>query len=95
MTWCKNNRNDAQWETTECEEEGLSLASKNVGDDEDELESDDLYSKEDLILNSLGHLRWIQQWSNRGDVWKEQEWSVRYENNKRIIGNIFGKFVKE
>ena len=82
--WCKNNWNDVQWETTECEEEGLSLASKNVGDDEDELESDDLYSKEDLTLNSLGHLRWIQPWSDRGDVWKEH-----YGNNMRIIGKIW------
>ena len=46
----------------------LALATKNVGDDEDELESDDLYSNEDSILNSLGHLRWIQPLSDRGDV---------------------------
>ena len=40
----------------ECEDEGLSLASKIVGDDEDELESDDLYSDEDLTLHSLGNV---------------------------------------
>ena len=33
-------------------DEGLSLISKIVGD-EDELESDNLYSDEDLSLNSL------------------------------------------
>ena len=40
----------------ECEDEGLSLASKIVEDDEDELESDDLYSNEDLALHSLGNI---------------------------------------
>ena len=39
-----------------CEDEGLSLASKIIGDGEDELESDDLYSDEDLTLHSLGNL---------------------------------------
>ena len=33
------------------------MPSKIIGDDEDELESDDLYSDEDLTLNSLGNLR--------------------------------------
>ena len=32
---------------------GLSLASKIIGNDEDELKSDNLYSDEDLTLNSL------------------------------------------
>ena len=40
----------------EGEDKGLSLTSKIVGDDEDELKSDTLYSGEDLTLNSLGNL---------------------------------------
>ena len=44
----------------EGEDEGLSLASKIVGDDEHELESDDLYSDDDLTLNSLSNLGCIQ-----------------------------------
>ena len=35
----------------ECEDERLLLASKVVGDDEDELESDNLYSDEDLTFH--------------------------------------------
>ena len=44
----------------EGEDEGLSLGSKIVGDYEDGLKSDDLYSDEDLTINSLGNLRCIQ-----------------------------------
>ena len=55
----REGEDDGGWRT--------SLASKIIGDDEDELESDDLYSDEDLTLNSLGNLRCIQPW---GNVWK-------------------------
>ena len=41
------------------EDEGLSLASKIIRD-EDELKNDNLYSDEDLSLNSLDKLRCIQ-----------------------------------
>ena len=64
-------------------EEGIiKVTSKMVGDNEDELESGDLYSVKDLTLDSLGYLRCILSWSDGGDVWKEQ-----YGNNTRIIGN--------
>ena len=63
----------------ECKDKKLLLASTIVRDDENELESDDLYSDEDLTLQSLGNLR---LWSDWGDAWKEQ-----YGNNTRIIGN--------
>ena len=52
----KNNRNGEWGEMKECEDEGLSLTSKIIGDDEDKLKSDDLYSDEDLALHSLGSL---------------------------------------
>ena len=57
-------------------------ASKIVKDDEDELKSDILYSEKDLIVHSLDNLRYIQLWSDWGNVQKEE-----YRNNTRIISN--------
>ena len=57
----------------------LSLASKIVGDDEDKLKSDNLYSDEDLTLNSLGNLS--------HDPMEAMFEKNNIKNNMRIIGN--------
>ena len=76
--------NGEWWEMMEGKDEGFSLTSKIIRDDEDELESDDLYSDEDLSLNSLGNLRCIQPLSDWGNV---EKWKEQYGNNMRIIDN--------
>ena len=69
--------NGEWWEMKESKDEGLSLVSKIVGDDEDELESDDLYS-EFKFTDNLMCIDCNQPWSNWGDVEK---------NNMGIKGN--------
>ena len=69
---------------------GLSLVSKIIRDDEDELESDDLYS-EFKFTDNLRSIDYNQPWSNWGDVEKNNMGIKGNDMRIKSVIHIFGR----